>query len=273
MAGQGPRVTILVPKCAAPGTIGRADTLHRPMRIHDQTAFVLHARPWRETSLLVEVLSADHGRLGLIARGVQSPQRQLLRAALQPLQYIRLEAELRGELARLVSAESLDAAPRLAGDAALAAFYANELVLRLAQRDDPQPELYQAYAQMRERLRLDQSLAWTLRRFERDLLGALGVGFELQCDGDGQPLDPAARYLLDPEHGPRRLLSDRGHGERSTAATGRALLALAADTRPDMADLASLRLPLRAVLAHHLGARGLKSWEMAVSLGRLGRPG
>ena len=71
MAGQSPRVTILVPKCAAPGTIGRADTLHRPMRIHDQTAFVLHARPWRETSLLVEVLSADHGRLGLIARGVQ----------------------------------------------------------------------------------------------------------------------------------------------------------------------------------------------------------
>ena len=116
-------------------------------------------------------------------------------------------------------------------------------------------------------------MAWTLRRFARDLLDALGVGFELQCDGEGQPLDPAARYLLDPEHGPRRLLSDRGHGERSTAATGRALLALAADTRPDMADLASLRLPLRAVLAHHLGSRGLKSWEMAASLGRLGRQG
>lgn len=241
------------------------------MRIHDQTAFVLHVRPWRETSLLVEVLSAEHGRLGLVARGVQSPQRHLLRAALQPLQYIRLEAQLRGELARLVSAESLDAAPRLGGTAALAAFYANELVLRLVQRHDPQPELYVAYALLRERLRLDESLAWTLRRFERDLLEALGVGLDLYHDGDGEPLDTAARYLLDPEQGPRRLHSDRGHAERSAAATGRALLALAADQPPDAADLASLRLPLRTVLSHHLGPRGLKSWEMAATLGRLGR--
>ena len=241
------------------------------MRIEGETGFVLHARPWRETSLLVEVLSAGHGRIGLVARGVQSPKRQVLRAALQPLQHIRFDAVMAGELAQLRVAESLDAAPQLAGDAWLAAFYLNELVLRLAPRQDPLPELDVAYARTRERLRGSGSLAWTLRRFERDLLEALGVGFELHCDGDGEPLDPAARYRLDPEHGPRRLLSDRGQSERNAAATGRALLALAADARPDAADLASLRLPLRAVLAHHLGARGLKSWEMAASLGRLGR--
>jgi len=242
------------------------------MRIEGETGFVLHTRPWRETSLLVEVLSVGHGRLGLIARGVHSPRRQVLRAALQPLQYIRFDAVLAGELAQLRAAEALDAAPVLAGDALLAAFYLNELVLRLAPRQDPLPELDAAYARTRERLRAGEPLAWTLRRFERDLLDGLGVGFELQCDGDGETIDPAARYLLDAEHGPRRLLSDRGQGERSGAATGRALLALAADTQPDSADLASLRLPLRAVLAHHLGPRGLKSWEMAASLGRLARP-
>ena len=69
------------------------------MRYRAEPAFVLHARPWRETSLLVEVLSAEHGRLGLVARGVQGPKRQLLRAALQPLQYIRFDAVQRGELA------------------------------------------------------------------------------------------------------------------------------------------------------------------------------
>ncbi|MBH2010406.1 MAG: hypothetical protein I8H71_11960, partial [Xanthomonadaceae bacterium] len=53
---------------------------------------------------------------------------------------------------------------------------------------------------------------------------------------------------------------------------GRALLALAADTQPEGEDLASLRLPLRAVLLHHLGGRGLKSWEMLGELGRLGAP-
>ena len=239
------------------------------MRIENQPSFVLHARNWRETSLLVEVLSLDHGRIGLVARGVHGPKKHLLRAALQPLQHIRLAAVQRGELAQLVSAEALDAAPRLTGDAMLAAFYLNELVLRLAQRQDPQPDLYHLYGQTRARLDSTDSLAWTLRRFERDLLESLGFGFDLAEDSDGIAIDPAARYRLDAEDGPRRLLSDSGRGERSTTATGSALLALAADQQPDADDLASLRLALRSVLSHHLGTRGLKSWEMLGELGRL----
>ncbi len=239
------------------------------MRIEGDSGFVLHARAWRETSLLVEVLSEAHGRIGLVARGVTGPKRHVLRAALQPLQWIRYDAVLSGELAQLRGAEALDAAPLLAGDALLAAFYLNELVLRLAPRQDPVPDLHAAYALTRERLRHGDTLAWTLRRFERDLLDALGVGVAADSDGDGDPIDPAARYRLDPEHGARRLLSDRGSGERNATATGSALLALAADAQPDTDDLASLRLPLRSVLAHHLGPRGLKSWDMLGELGRL----
>jgi DNA repair protein RecO (recombination protein O) len=237
-----------------------------------EPAFVLHARPWRETSLLVEVLSAEHGRIGLLARGVQGPKKHVLRAALQPLQSIRFDAVQRGELAQLASAEAVDAAPVLRGDAAMAAFYLNELCLRLAPRHDPQPALHAAYALTRGRLGSGDSLAWTLRRLERDLLDALGVGFALDADGDGAPLDPAARYQLDPEHGPRRVPNDRG---RHAAATGRGLLALAIDAMPDRDDLASLRLPLRVVLLHYLEGRGLKSWDMLGELGRLSatRPG
>ena len=238
------------------------------MRFVAEHAFVLHARPWRETSLLVEVLSADHGRIGLLARGVRGPKRHVLRAALQPLQSIRFDGVQRGELAQLASAEAVDAAPLLRGDAAMAGFYINELCLRLAPRQDPQPDLHAAYARIRERLRQREPLAWTLRRFERDLLEALGVGFELHFDGDGAALDPAMRYLLDPEHGPRRALDDRG-GTRRTAATGRGLLALAGDEMPEREDLASLRLPLRTLLLHYLDGRGLKSWDMMGELGRL----
>lgn len=239
------------------------------MRIVGESAYVLHARAWRETSLLVEVLSEHHGRLGLVARGVQGPKKQVIRAALQPLQHIRMDALLRGELANLITTEALDTAPRLSGETMLAAFYVNELVMRLAQRQDPQQDLYQAYARMRARLGHGESLAWTLRRFERDLLDALGSGFDLSHEGDGLPIDPAARYLLDPEQGPQRLLSDRGRDQRSTAATGSALLALASDRQPGNKDLASLRLALRSVLSHHLGGRGLKSWEMLGELGRV----
>jgi DNA repair protein RecO (recombination protein O) len=239
------------------------------MRYDAEPAFVLHTRPWRESSLLVEVLSANHGRLGLMARGVQGARRHVLRAALQPLQYIRLDATQRGELAQLRSAEALDAAPQLTGEATLAAFYVNELVLRLAPRQDPAPELFDAYAQVRARLVDAPSLAWTLRRFERDLLEAMGVGFAFDVDGDGLAIDPAARYRLDAEHGPRRLLSDRGHDDRSDAATGRALLALAGDASPDAEDLAGLRRALRPVLLHLLGGRPLKSWDLLGELARI----
>lgn len=238
------------------------------MRLLGEPAFVLHAQAWRETSLLVEVLSLENGRLGLIARGVRGPRRHLLRAALQPLQSIRFDAVQQGELARLTAAEALDAAPRLAGEAMLAGFYLNELCLRLTPRGDPQPELYEAYAVARERLRAVEPLAWTLRRFERDLLEALGSGFDWSCDGDGQPIDPAARYRVDPEHGPRRQLSDRGYADRAGAATGRGLLALAVDRMPAAEDLPGLRRVMRVVLAHHLGPRGLKSWEMLAGLSK-----
>jgi DNA repair protein RecO (recombination protein O) len=241
------------------------------MRYDAEPAYVLHARPWRESSLLVEVLSAHHGRLGLVARGVQGARRHALRAALQPLQYIRLDAVQLGELAQLRGAEAIDAAPKLGGEAALAAFYVNEVVLRLAPRQDPAPELFDAYTNVRARLGDGSLLAWNLRRFERDLLDALGVGFAFDVDGDGDAIDAAARYRLDPEHGPRRLLSDRGHGDRRDAATGRALLALAGDTPPDADDLAGLRRALRPVLLHLLGGRPLKSWDLLGDLARVGK--
>src|SRR3970282_2393363 len=101
--------------------------------------------------------------------------------------------------------------------------------LRLPPRGDPHPDLFATYASPRQRLRDLEPLAWTLRRFERDLLDALGSGFDWHCDGDGVPIDPAARYRLDPEHGPRRMLGDRGPADRAGAATGRAVLDLGAD--------------------------------------------
>lgn len=241
------------------------------MRYVTEPAFVLHARPWRETSLLVEVLSADHGRVGLLARGVLGPKKQVLRAALQPLQSIRFDAVQKGELAQLTAAEAVDVAPLLQGDAVLAGFYVNELCLRLTPRHIPQPELHAVYAQIRTRLRAGEPLAWTLRRFERDLLEALGVGLDYAAEEDGRPLDPAARYRLDPEQGAVRILHERV-GERRESATGSALLALAADTLPNKDDLQTLRLPLRSVLLHHLGGRSLKSWEMLAALGRLNAP-
>lgn len=238
------------------------------MRYAAQPAFVLHARAWRETSLLVELITRDHGRVGLVARGVHGPKKQPLRAALQPLQHVRFDGVQRGELAQLASIEAIDEAPRLQGDVMLAGFYLNELVLRLAPRQDDTGALYAIYGETRGRLGLELPLAWTLRRFERDLLDALGVGFAWDRDGDDDPIDPAARYRLDPEHGPRRELGDGGRSGRGHTATGRALLDVAADREPRAEDMQGLRRAVRALLLHHLGGRGLKSWELIAALPR-----
>ncbi len=235
------------------------------MRIVDQPAFVLHARAWRETSLIIELLSRDQGRIGLVARGVRGAKKHPLRAALQPLQHIRCDYLGQGELGRLLQAEALDAAPVLLGDALMAAFYANELLLHLLPRQDPVPAIYARYGELREDLAAQGSLAWTLRRFERDLLDLLGVGFAWDCSEAGAAVDPAARYRLDPEQGPVR---DRTHHHDSLS--GAALLALAADRQPPAEQLAELRRGLRAVLASHLGGRTLKSWGVMSDLARVG---
>jgi len=234
------------------------------MRVEDQPAYVLHARPWRETSLIVETLTRDHGRVAVVGRGLAGPRRHAQRAALQPLQSVRLDYLPRGELARLVSVEAVDAAPVLAGDALLGAFYVNELLLRLCPRHEPQPRLHALYGPLRQALAGPDPLAWTLRRFERDLLDALGVGLAWDRDDAGEPLDPEADYRLDPEHGP--VLDPRASRD---SAPGAAWLALAADAQPAPALLAALRPALRGVLAAHLGPVGLRSWGLMGDLARV----
>lgn len=234
------------------------------MRVAGEPAFVLHARPWRETSSIVELLTRGHGRVGIVARGLNTAKKQPLRAALQPLQYVRVDYVQRGELARLASAEALDLAPPLAGERLMAALYVNELMLRLTPRNDPAPALFDLYARGRGELATAASLAWMLRRFERDLLDALGVGLPWDSTADGEACEAGTRYRLDAEAGPvpapSRLVD---------SVDGEALLALAADRQPSPGALAELRRALRLVLQSHLGATPLRSWGLLDELSKV----
>lgn len=234
------------------------------MRVEQQPAWVLHLRPWRESSALVELFTRDHGRVGAVVRGIRGPRQQALRAALQPLVPVHVDYLARGEMARLIQAEAMGLGLPLRGDALMAAFYVNELVLRLAPRGDPATPLFLRYGVVLSELAEGQPLAWVLRRFERDLLAELGVGLDWSMDARGMPLDAAARYRVDPEDGPVR---DSGH--RSGSVSGAALLSLAGEHCPPLEQLRELRPALRALLVAQLGGRPLKSWDM---LGRLQRP-
>ncbi|MHC1479890.1 DNA repair protein RecO [Frateuria aurantia] len=236
------------------------------MLIEQQPAYVLHARPYRETSLLLECLTLDHGRLGVVARGVRGARAGAQRAALEPFQRLSMDLQRRGELATLRSAEPLDRPVRIQGDIALVGLYLNELVIRLCPRDDPQPGLFGAYRQTLHRLAAAEPAGWTLRRFERDLLAELGYALQLECRADdGEPLDPEGWYRYQPEEG---LWPSAA--KLPQAVQGADLLALAADISPGADGLLRLRRMMREIIRAQLGGGELHAWQVLAAAWRLG---
>ena len=229
------------------------------MRISNQPAYVLHARAWRETSLLLEVFSREHGRIGLLARGVRAQRARITRAMLEPFQLLSLDWAGTGELPNLRGAEVVGIANRYAGDMLLSGLYVNELLARLTARHDPHPELFDRYAMLLDELASTPSLAWTLRRFERDLLAELGYGLLLDREAEtGAPISPESEYVYVSEHGPVPAGTQPG-GAR---VRGAALLALHEDKLPQSNDLAALRRVLRAVIGAQVGENGLRAWRV-----------
>jgi DNA repair protein RecO (recombination protein O) len=231
------------------------------MRITRQPAYILHSRAWRETSLLLEAFTRDHGRVGLVARGVRSPRARLPRSALEPLQALQLGWSGRGELQTLTAAEPAGNPPALRGDTLLSAMYVNELMVRLTARGDSNPALFDRYAALLDELPATRSLAWSLRRFERDLLAATGYALQLDTEAaTGAPVEPAQTYDYIPEAGPIVATGSTGGGVR---VRGSALLALVVDaTPPDPEDLAALRRLMRMLIGVQVGDRGLQSWRV-----------
>lgn len=238
------------------------------MRIEQQPAYVLHARSYRETSLLLECLTREHGRLGVVARGVRGERSRLRRAQLEPFQPLLMDLLLRGEMATLTAVEAIGTPQRLPGDAGLAGLYLNELVVRLTGRQDPSAGLFDTYARTLARLSAGESLAWSLRRFERDLLEAIGYGLQLQYEADtGEALQPDAFYRYRVEQGALRCAAGSAQAMR-----GRDLLALEQDCMPDNAGLKSLRDMMREIIRFHLGGGELRAWRV-LAMAMSGRPG
>ena len=196
-------------------------------RVTGSPAFVLHRRPYRDSSQIVELLTAEYGRLALVARGVRAA-RSRQRPILQPFQPLVVGWTLRGELGTLTAAESTGGASTLAGDALHSAFYVNELVLKLTHRHDPQPRLFELYRHTLAALgAAPQSPQGALRRFELRLLAELGYGLALDCDGlDGLPLDASQYYRVSADNPPMPV---SGPSQHDLVFRGEHLLAVAAE--------------------------------------------
>lgn len=229
------------------------------MRVSLHPGWVLHSRPYRETSLLVEALAREYGRVGLVARGARSA-RSKLRGMLQPFQPLLISWVGRGELCTLTGAEAAGVPPLMPSSSYRHAFYMQELLLRLLHRNDPHPGLFDAYGEALDALgESPGSEEPVLRVFENALLQELGYGLVLDHDvGDGSPIADDRVYTYHLEHGPMAGVAE----ESGIEVSGAALTALASGRVCKKRHLQEIKRLMRAALSLYLGDRPLKSREL-----------
>lgn len=232
-------------------------------RVENSPGYVLHSRPWRETSLIVETFTPEHGRVGLVARGVRRA-RSRFRGLLLPFHLLLLSWSGRGELPTLTGADTEGPIRTLRGRALFSGFYLNELLLKLLPRNDAHPELFDDYRYTLAALDGNGALDAALRTFEKRLLDALGYGPTLDRAADtGTPVSPDRHYRYVPQRGPVEDAGDAG-AEEGPMVSGRTLLALAGGRlgEGDEGERTEARRLMRAILAPHLGPRPLGSRQL-----------
>lgn len=233
------------------------------MRVTLQPAYILHHRPYRDTSALLELWTHDFGRIGMVARGARAVGSQL-RGILQPFRPLLVSWTGKGELKTLTGAEGSGLVPALSGRALLSGFYLNELLLRMVQRQDPHAELFDAYEAALQGLAHAGQEERALRIFERDLLQALGYGLVLDAEaGTGRAVEPAREYRYQLEKG---VVPADAAGQGGIRTSGRSLLSLARSELRDAESLGDAKRLMRAALAFYLGDRPLKSRELFAAL-------
>lgn len=240
--------------------------------------YVLHHRPWRDTSRMLDIFARDQGRLTLFARGVRGPKSRSA-SLLQPFKLLLGSWTGSGDAGQLNQVEAAGLAPetavtdsivtteqlQLPAASLISAWYLNELLLKLTVRNDPQPLVFDLYHSTVERLRGGAQVAQVLRRFEREFLELLGYGVEFGREArDGEALRDDAYYHFHPDLGFIEVT-----GEVPTAAfSGQYLRAIALDDYRDPAALEAARRILRMALDRALEGRDLSTRAVARAVSR-----
>lgn len=223
-----------------------------------QRAFVLHARPWSETSLLLDLFSEKSGRVKVIAKGARS-RRSSLKGALQPFTPLLVRWSGRGDVKTLRSAEAVSLALPLAGITLYSGLYVNELLARVLEQETRFSALFFDYLHCLQAMAGEAaSPEPALRRFELALLGHLGYGMDfLHCAGSGEEISDTMTYRYRAEKGfIASIVVD------NTTFTGRQLRALEQREFPDADTLKAAKRFTRIALKPYLGGKPLKSREL-----------
>lgn len=225
-----------------------------------QQAFVLHSYPFRETSLIVEAFTREHGRIALVARGARRPK-SALRGVLLAFQPLLLGWAGKGEVKTLYKAEWQGGFRDLRGLPLICGFYLNELLMKLLHRDDPHERLFAAYDEALCALKPAAEVASVLRRFEQLMLGELGYALTLDREaGSGRPIDAEANYEYQIERGPVPVSG--GSPSFGVQLEGRTLLDMQRGDYARSATQQQSKALMRALINHHLGNQVLHTRQL-----------
>lgn len=240
-----------------------------PRRKQLEAAWLLHHRPWSDTSRILELITREHGRVTLFAHGARRPKSPL-RAVLQPFAPLLVSWSGRADGGTLTAAEPGSAAVALSGARLLSGFYLNELLLKLLPKEDRHESVFDAYGAAIGGLAAgDEQRA--LRAFERVLLEELGYGPDLSRDASsGQPVERDRYYHFEPGRG---VLAVRDADAGPRVHAGRAVLAVARNELAEPDAQRAARVIYGAAIAHCLEGRALASREVMLAVRRLGREG
>lgn len=233
-------------------------------RIVNDPAYVLHTRPWKETSLVLDLLTRSHGRILAVAKGARRPASQL-RPVLMLFQPLLVTWGGRSEVRTIHAVEWVGGVPQLSGVALMCGFYLNELLVRGLAREDPHEGVFDAYAATVRDLAVTAFHTGILRRFEAALLADLGYGLQLDTDattGDTLLGERCYRYL--PERGAVPL--DEGEPPDGATVHGKTLLDIARGDYSDPATAAESKRLMRLLLQHHLGDTELYARQLVMEL-------
>jgi len=238
-------------------------TVHR--RVQEQAAFILHHRPFRDTSQILDVISHDHGKLAVVAKGSRGA-RSRLKGILRPFMPLSVSWVMKSDLGTLTGAEILGGPLRLSGDALLSGFYVNELILHFLHRHDPQPAVFDAYGQtIRALASADVDIAPCLRRFEVELLRQIGYALNLDREyGSNKNLDADQYYEYRVEQGPVAVSRTEG----PLVFNGDMLIAISQQRFEEPNVLRAANRLLRDVISFHLGGKELKSRKVLLDIHR-----
>ena len=231
------------------------------MRVESEPGFILHTIPYRETSLLVDIFTLNHGRLRCVAKGFRKPNKKGIAKTLFPYTEHHFQWQGRGELKTLIQADPIQAPVFLKQESLFVGLYINELLYKLLHQNDPHQSLYEFYCQLMTQLSSSEILQPVLRRFEMLLLEELGYGLVLDAEAEtGHAVSSEHLYYYIPDQG-LKLIQDPT-ADNLHAFSGADIMALCQGQLEQQSVLRAAKKLTRQVIDFYLDGKELNSREL-----------